>query len=133
VTEVGPVWVPVARLDAIRGRDGGLEVSAEGRRIALFLLDDTVVALDGACLHRGGPIAAGDVRDDVVTCPWHWWRYRIATGERVDAPEIRLRRYPVEIRDGLISVAVPPAVEPESWRDRLLRAAHARAADEVEA
>lgn len=130
MTEPRVVRVPVPPPD-VGGDDArAREVIAEGRRIALFRLGDEVVALDGTCLHRGGPIALGDVRDGIVTCPWHWWRYRIATGERVDAPEIRLRRYPVEIRDGIVTVAVPPAVEPESWRDRLLRAAHARAVQE---
>lgn len=101
----------------------GRTVVVDGRPVALFRLGDEVVALDGRCRHRGGPIGDGMVADGVVTCPHHWWRYDIRTGELVGTPSVRLERFPVEVADGRVTVSVPAAPPEESWRDRLLRLA----------
>ena len=109
-------------------RNGAIAASAAGRPIALFDLDGEVVALDGRCRHRGGPIGEGYVRDGVVTCPLHWWRYDIRTGRLVGDPSIGLERFPVEIVGDEIVVTLPQP-EPEepvlSIRERLLRRARA--------
>lgn len=108
----------------------GLAVTAEGREIAVFRLGDEFVAYQGSCLHRGSPLADGMCRDGVVTCPAHWWRYDLRSGSRVDAPDLRLARYPVIARGGRLLLTVPLAAAPgsvvepaEGWRDRLLRLA----------
>ncbi|HXF56775.1 MAG TPA: Rieske (2Fe-2S) protein [Actinomycetota bacterium] len=95
--------------------------SVGDRTVAVFNVDGTLHALDGRCLHRGGPLAEGLVRDAVVTCPWHWWRYDLRTGERLGAPWLRLRRHPVRVEDGQILVEVPPPEPPVSVRELLLR------------
>ncbi len=110
--------------------DGGRSVLWDGRLLAMFRIGDEVVALDGSCLHRGGPVAEGIVRDGVVTCPWHFWRYDLASGELLGDRAQGLRRYPVTVHDGIVHVDVPPP-EPElSWKERLLRAARERATTE---
>lgn len=110
--------------------DRGLAVSAEGRAIAIFRLDDGLVAYQGMCLHRAGPLAEGVCRDGIVTCPSHWWRYDLRSGSRLDAKDLRLARYPVVARNGRVLVTVPTATEVEGWRDRLLRLAREEAAAE---
>lgn len=100
--------------------DHGLATVVEGRPIALFRVADAVVAYQGNCLHRGGPLAEGAYRNSIVTCPAHWWRYDLRDGVRVDDPTIRLQAYPVAVRDGRVLVTVPRAAPVESWRDRLL-------------
>jgi nitrite reductase (NADH) small subunit len=107
---------------------GGLAVTVEGRPVALFRVDGAIVAVQGTCAHRGGPLALGTLAGPLLTCPWHWWRYDLRTGRRVDDPSVCLERYPVEVADGQVVVTVPAARAPESWRDRLLR--HAREADD---
>jgi nitrite reductase/ring-hydroxylating ferredoxin subunit len=110
--------------------DHGLAVTIEDRSIAIFRVDDDLVAWQGACLHRGGPLAEGVCRDGVVTCPSHWWRYDLRSGSALHDRGLRLERYPLAILDGRVLVTVPVATEPESWRDRLLRLARERAAAE---
>lgn len=93
--------------------------------VAVFNVAGQLHALDNRCAHNGGPLAQGSVRDGVVTCPWHWWRYDLATGRRRGCPQIRQRRFPVSVEDGQIVVEVPAAeAAPVSMRERLL--AHAR-------
>ncbi len=75
--------------------------------VAVFDVGGELVALEDRCLHRGGSLSSGLVRDGTVTCPEHFWRYELATGRRVGAPWLCLRRHRVE-RDGEgIRVAMP--------------------------
>jgi hypothetical protein len=62
------------------------------------------------------------VRDGVVTCPLHWWRFDLLTGEHVGDPGLRLARYPVRVADGTVEVLVPPSPPVLSLRERLLAA-----------
>jgi len=105
---------------------GATRVVAAGVSVAVFDLGDELVAVDDRCLHRGGSLSCGLVRAGTVTCPEHWWRYDLRTGERVGAPRVRLRRYPVRrVGDGvLVQVPAPAAAPPASLRQALLE--HAR-------
>lgn len=98
-------------------------VEANGRHIAVFNVDGEFIAIDGRCLHRGGPLVDGYVARGVVMCPWHWWRYDLRSGRRLDDPSFQLARYPVSVVDGRVHVEVPPPAPVESLRDRLLRLA----------
>ena len=102
-------------------------VEANGWRIAVFNLDGEFVAVDGRCLHRGGPLEDGYVANGIVMCPWHWWRYDLRTGCRLDDPSVHLARYPVTVVEGSVRVEVPPRAPVESIRDRLLRLARQEA------
>ncbi len=123
------VTVDVAALADVPA-DHGLAVTVEDRPIAIFRVGGDVIAWQGTCLHRGGPLADGACRNGVVTCPSHWWRYDLRTGSPLHDRGLRLERYPVTVHDGRVLVTVPVASEPESWRDRLLRLAREGAATE---
>ena len=94
------------------------------RVFAVFADGDELYVTDGACPHNGGPLAEGLVRDRVVTCPWHWYAYELATGRCRTALGYELRRYPVVQVDGLWYASSPPAEPARSW-SQILRA-HAR-------
>jgi len=98
--------------------------SHAGRSYAVFCAGDAFYVTDGACPHNGGPLAEGLVRDGVVTCPWHWYSYELATGRCRTAAGYELRRYPVVMIDGRPHAAIPPPEPPRSW-SQILRA-HAR-------
>lgn len=82
----------------------GKEVIVEGRPIAVFQdAAGKFHALDNACLHRGGPLSEGTLEGTVVTCPWHHWRFDVATGCHAADPRSRVRTYPVKVEgDSLI-------------------------------
>ena len=100
--------------------------SHAGRSYAVFADGDILHVTDGACPHNGGPLAEGLVRDGVVTCPWHWYSYELATGRCRTAAGYELRRYPVVLVGGRPHAAIPPAEPARSW-SQILRA-HARPA-----
>ena len=114
-------WVAVAPIaDLLPG--GSLAATAGGAEVAVFNLGGELRAVEGRCLHKGGCLADGMVAEGVVTCPRHWWRYDLRTGERQGAPQLRLACYPVRVEDGRVEVLVPPARSELSLRERLLAA-----------
>ena len=48
--------------------------------------DGELFCAQAFCPHLLGPLYEGPCSERVVTCPWHQWRYRVDTGERVDDP-----------------------------------------------
>ena len=100
--------------------------SYSGRSFAVFEVGGELVVTDAACPHNGGPLAEGLVRDGVVTCPWHWYSYELATGRCRTAARYELRRYRVVMVDGRPYASIPAPEPPRSW-SQILRA-HAREA-----
>lgn len=84
----------------------GKVISVNGNLIALFNVDGTFYAIDNTCLHRGGPLGEGFLEGKVVTCPWHGWRYDVATGTSTINPQVKVRSYPVQVEGEEIKVAV---------------------------
>ncbi len=85
----------------------GRVVEAGGRTVAVFNVDGTYYAIDNTCAHRGGPLGEGDLDGTVVTCPWHGWRWDVATGANANNPAVKVACFPVSIEDGDLFVELP--------------------------
>jgi nitrite reductase/ring-hydroxylating ferredoxin subunit len=83
---------------------GGKQCSVGGRAVAVFRVGGKLHAMDGVCPHRGGPLGEGAVADGIVTCPWHGWRFEVATGKCVNAPGRQQACLPVREDGGDIVV-----------------------------
>ena len=104
-------------------------VSDGSREIGVFRLAEGFVAYENVCRHQGGPVCSGrlfprlrtrvaedgrvlgeryDTSEPHLVCPWHGWEYDLRTGEASvgHAPGVRLRAFPVEVRDGEVIVDV---------------------------
>src|SRR5207245_11072719 len=78
-------------------QDGkGREVIVDGRRLALFNVEGQYHAIANLCLHRGGPLADGELNGHIVTCPWHGWKYDVRTGAFEIIPTLKVKAYRVE-------------------------------------
>lgn len=80
--------------------------TVDERRVALFNLNGTIHAIDNHCTHRDGPVAAGELKDAVITCPWHGWRFNVTTGRCLESGGAPLRLYPVTIEGNDILIDV---------------------------
>ena len=79
----------------------------EGLPIALANVGGTIYALSDTCRHQGGPLSAGVLRDETVTCPWHGWTYNVRTGKAIVPPVgIRIPTYAVRIAGDDVYVSV---------------------------
>lgn len=76
------------------------------------------------CPHRDVPLSSGLVKDGMLTCPGHFWRFDLTTGERSDRPEVRATLYPTRVTDGWVEVSLPPPAPRRSMREWLLAQAH---------
>ena len=129
--------VPVADIEELR--DAGRKVVKLGaKQIVLFHSDQGVYACNNRCPHEGYPLKEGSLADGcVLTCNWHNWKFDLASGETLVGGD-RLRRYPVELRDGKVwlDVSDPPAAQRateilDSLRQSFRRHEYERMAREV--
>ena len=86
-------------------------IDIDGVSIGVFHHDGTWYALRNHCLHAGGPVAAGPLQGNTLTCPWHGFQYNVTTGELLVDPASKLEMYMVVVRDDNVYVSVPE-VEP---------------------
>ena len=84
----------------------GKVIIVEGKPIALFNLGGEFVALDNRCPHRGGSLGEGEIKDDIVICPWHGWEFNCRTGKAVENDAISVRTYDIENRSDGIFIKV---------------------------
>jgi nitrite reductase/ring-hydroxylating ferredoxin subunit len=85
------------------------------RRLACVRSKGAVHVLEDACPHEGHPLSMGLVRDGVLTCPWHNWKFELGTGHCVFGGE-SARRIDSEVLDGEVFVAA--ATDEARDRDR---------------
>lgn len=78
--------------------------------IAIFNLDGTYYAISNSCVHKGGPLSKGFLDKDIVTCPWHGWKYSVKTGKSPHKGGDSVNSYPVKIIGNKIYVNYIPAV-----------------------
>ncbi|HEY6164995.1 MAG TPA: Rieske 2Fe-2S domain-containing protein, partial [Nitrososphaeraceae archaeon] len=65
--------------------------------IAVFNIDEKYYGISNICQHKGGPLSKGLIEGNIVTCPWHGWKYSVVDGksshkggDSVDSYEIKL-------------------------------------------
>ncbi|WP_088104921.1 nitrite reductase small subunit NirD [Halalkalibacter urbisdiaboli] len=85
----------------------GKVVIFNGEEIALFKQEDgSVNAIQNRCPHKNGPLAEGIVSGEYVFCPLHDWKINTEDG-KVQAPDVGcVKRYDVEISDGVVYLFV---------------------------
>lgn len=93
--------ITVCRLDEMA--DGDIrKVESGSRSFAVVRNDGQVYALQNRCAHKGAPIGDGIVsaaRNEII-CPWHRFRFDLATGRCATNAEVVIRTVPVTVVDG---------------------------------
>ncbi len=96
--------------------------------VLVLLTPDGPRAYANRCLHHGSAMDDAWVRDGVLSCPLHFWRYEATTGHLIGgqpagpaAEQPGLASFPVEVIDGEVFVDIPDPEPPLSFRDRQLK------------
>ena len=103
----------VCKVTDVRDSEG--KVVALGRKIiALFRANGTLYAIDDVCPHMGASLGSGYVEGEVVTCPWHAWRFRLTDGAWADYPKgkVKIGCYPVRIEGDDVQIQLPEPATP---------------------
>jgi 3-phenylpropionate/trans-cinnamate dioxygenase ferredoxin subunit len=97
-------WKEAAAEAALAGVEA-VGVVCEGKRIALFRLEDGIYAMDDVCSHEYSLLSEGEVWDGEVSCAKHGSRFNIRTGAVRGLPAtLPVKTYPVRVEDGAIYV-----------------------------
>ncbi|MEI8210677.1 MAG: Rieske (2Fe-2S) protein [Planctomycetota bacterium] len=86
------------------GEGESAEVIHRGSIIAVFRHEGVLYAIDGLCMHQGGPLARGKLANGTIQCPWHGWMYELRTGNNAVTCQPMLRTYAVQENDGQIEI-----------------------------
>jgi 3-phenylpropionate/trans-cinnamate dioxygenase ferredoxin subunit len=99
-------WMAVAVTDDIE-EDDVIEVTVDGRPIAVYRTRAGYFASDGICTHEHSRLCEGFVFDNVIECGKHQGRFDVRTGAPKGAPvHVPLKTYPVRVVDGKIEIHV---------------------------
>jgi len=95
--------------------------------IGVFNVNGSYYAVRNICPHKHGPLCMGEItgqssanappstsganltfdhEGEFLRCPWHFWSFRIATGQCLVDPEIRVKTYPVKIEGDDILITI---------------------------
>ena len=123
---VGPMAKPThASLPLLTEIPAGcsLQKSSEGQRFTCIREGDTVHVLADRCPHQGYPLSQGTVRDGVLTCAWHNWKFDAETGASQFGGE-GVRRFPSEVVEGrvVVDLRIDEAAERERLRGSMTQA-----------
>jgi nitrite reductase (NADH) small subunit len=92
--------------------------------VCVAVVDRRPYAVADACPHRQTRLSGGVVRDGVITCPGHLWRFDLVSGSCLSGSREVIATYPCRVVDGWVEVEVPAPSRLRSIREQLL--AHAR-------
>jgi nitrite reductase/ring-hydroxylating ferredoxin subunit len=72
-------------------------VSLAGREILLINIKGVIHACENECPHQGSPLTAAIVKDGILSCPRHGYRFSLVDGSCAEHPDFTLAVYPVRI------------------------------------
>jgi chlorite dismutase/nitrite reductase/ring-hydroxylating ferredoxin subunit len=105
-TPTQPSWTEVCALEDF-GDGERKVVYVGGKQAALFNVAGKLYAISNRCSHARGPLSEGQLEADncTVTCPWHYAKYDLQTGQVVDGiASSGVPTFAVEVRNGVIFV-----------------------------
>jgi Fe-S cluster biogenesis protein NfuA/nitrite reductase/ring-hydroxylating ferredoxin subunit len=92
----GHAWLPACAVGEIP--EGGiLAANIGGERVVLSRRGSVVTCFQDACAHLGLPIHGGRIEGNIISCPHHGFRYDLASGECLTAPEVQLQSHAVRV------------------------------------
>lgn len=84
----------------------GKLVHSSDKDIAVFHVAGKFYAMDNGCPHRGAPLAEGELKDNIVVCPWHSWEFDVTTGQSPINPAACVKTYPCKVEGSDVFVQV---------------------------
>ena len=80
--------------------EGTKLVTLDQQELAIIAHGGKFYAVENRCPHKGGPLGLGQLRNGIITCPWHRFRFELETGKSVTNPAMRATTYRVIVEQG---------------------------------
>jgi nitrite reductase/ring-hydroxylating ferredoxin subunit len=98
-------------------------IDVAGRSVGIINLQETYYAILNVCPHMHAPVCQGFVagtylpsepgerifglKDQVLSCPWHFWEFDIPSGEALFGVDDRkLKHYPIAVEGDRVVVEI---------------------------
>ncbi len=81
-------------------------MAIDDREFVICRVDGKFHTLPNLCPHIGGPLAEGDLRGAVLTCPWHGWQFDVTDG-RCLSHDRDVACYPTRVEEGWVVAELP--------------------------
>ena len=91
--------------DEVRPGRGRI-VHVGGQKIAIFLAEGQLYAIQNQCPHAAGSLGNGQCEGFTVRCPRHDWVFSLKNGRCLTRRMYNARVYPVEVRGDHIYIAM---------------------------
>jgi nitrite reductase (NADH) small subunit len=88
---------------------GGMKLlRVGGVDVTVYNVNGAFYATEDACTHADGPLHEGELKDNIVTCPWHYSCFDVTNGAVVCPPATTaLRTYKVTVNGAIGNVEEP--------------------------
>ncbi|MEJ2230863.1 MAG: Rieske 2Fe-2S domain-containing protein [Nitrospirales bacterium] len=84
----------------------GRVIKVEGKKLAIFRIDDRCFAINDICPHQGASLGKGTLKGFVVSCPWHHQQFDIRSGFGPDGGGYCVVSYDVMVDKGNVFVCL---------------------------
>ena len=101
-----PSFLKIAELAQMPAVNEVKEFPCGEKMVCVANINGTYLAMDNACLHRGGPLGEGSVEGGKVVCPWHGWHWDPRTGQAEEDRSAKLATYPLVVEGGDVKVEI---------------------------
>jgi nitrite reductase (NADH) small subunit len=100
-------WHGVCRVDDIPVQGARVVQRTGAEDIALFRnRDDRVFAVVDRCPHKGGPLSAGLVHGNSVSCPLHNWVIDLDSGQAQAPDQGCVKTVALKVSEGMVFLAL---------------------------
>lgn len=99
----GNNWVRALRETDIK-EDQLITAFPKGVGVLISRISGRIYAVLNRCPHMACPLSAGSIKNGVVTCACHEWRFDLRDGFFLDAPEIKVPVFDTRIENGEVFI-----------------------------
>lgn len=97
--------IKVCRTDEIASGSMRRVTLEDGAPVAIYRVGDDFFATSDYCTHGIASLTEGELRGDIIECPFHGGAFNCRTGKPVEAPcTIPLECFKVDVQDGELLV-----------------------------
>ena len=82
----------------------GKIVDVNGNPVAVWNINGNYYAFQNVCPHRGGPVGEGEIEGNIITCPWHGFRFDVTNGACAQNPAMKISTYEVRVEGNDIKI-----------------------------
>jgi len=72
--------------------------------ILLWRTPEGFYATETSCPHAGGILEIGKIKNGLLFCPWHGWKFQLTDGKCLTEPHAELKIYPILVKNEEIYV-----------------------------